>query len=281
MQQFKTLMLREWLQQRRSWLLLGLWTPVIAWALLYIVLIYQGMPQFNSATISDAAKVANFGISTQSSMVLYIALIGVLLTIPGLPYRDKDDKSLSFWRSLPINEANAVIVPVLMNALLLPLLAIVLAIGLNLLLSAPLWIPHWTALMGANLLLAFVGFSLQALLALLWFLPLVLLLALGNSTVRRWGIVIVLIGAFMAQSLLGSLSNYAPASRFVDIYFSGLFGVMDQIDLGRFLSASSNLSAQVGNLLRFAINPPFIITLLISGLCLTALIWRRKAGQTA
>ncbi|MGL6040187.1 MAG: hypothetical protein ACRC01_03180 [Deefgea sp.] len=281
MQQIKTLMLREWMQHRRSWLLLGMWTPVIAWALLYLVLFYQGMPQFNSASISDAAKVASFGVSAQSSMVLYIALVGVLLTIPGLPYRDKDDKSLSFWRSLPINEAGAVIVPVLMNALLLPLLAIVLAIGLNLLLSAPLWISSWTAQSGVNVLLAFVGFSLQALLSLMWFLPLVLLLALGNSTIRRWGIVIVLIGAFMAQSLLGSLSNYAPASRFVDIYFSGLFGVMNQIELDRFLGAGSNIPEQIGNLLRFAINPPFVITLLISGLCLAALILRRKAGQTA
>ncbi|QZA77379.1 hypothetical protein K4H28_13980 [Deefgea tanakiae] len=281
MQQIKTLMLREWMQHRRSWLLLGLWTPVIAWALLYLVLFYQGMPQFNSVTISDAAKVASFGISAQSSMVLYIALVGVLLTIPGLPYRDKDDKSLSFWRSLPINEASAVIVPVLMNALLLPLLAIVSALGLNVLLSAPLWVSGLTASMGVNVLLALLGFSLQALLVLLWFLPLVLLLALGNSTIRRWGIVIVLIGAFMVQSLLGSLSHYAPASRFVDIYFSGLFGVMNQVELERFLATDSTLLMQIGNLLRFAINVPFVITLLISGLCLAALILRRKAGQTA
>lgn len=281
MQQFKTLMLREWMQHRRSWLLLGLWMPIIAWTLLYLLLFYQGMPQFNSTSISDAARVASFGVSAQTSMVLYIALIGVLLTIPGLPYRDKDDKSLSFWRSLPINEANAVIVPVLMNALLLPLLAIVSALGLSVLLSAPLWLPSLTASMGMNVLLALFGFSLQALLALLWFLPLVLLLALGNSTIRRWGIVIVLIGAFIVQSLLGSLSNYAPASRFVEIYFSGLSGAMNQIDLDYFLGTASNLSEQIANLVRFAINVPFVIALLISGLCLAALIWRRKAGQTA
>jgi len=281
MQQIKTLMLREWMQHRRSWLFLGLWTPVIAWALLYLVLFYQGMPQFNSSTISDAARVASFGVSAQSSMVLYIALIGVLLTIPGLPYRDKDDKSLSFWRSLPINEAQAVIVPVLMNALFFPLMAIVVALGLNVLFSAPLWGSGLTASMGVNVLLALLGFSLQALLVLLWFLPLVLLLALGNSTIRRWGIVIILICAFMLQSLLGSLSHYAPASRFVDIYFSGLFGVMNQVELERFLAADSTLLMQIGNLLRFAINVPFVITLLISGLCLAALILRRKAGQTA
>ena len=159
--------------------------------------------------------------------------------------------------------------------------AIVSALGLNVLLSAPLWVSGLTASMGVNVLLALLGFSLQALLVLLWFLPLVLLLALGNSTIRRWGIVIVLIGAFMVESLLGSLSHYAPASRFVDIYFSGLFGVMNQVQLGRFLDLNSNLTEQIGHLLRFAINVPFFITLLISGLCLAALIWRRKAGQTA
>lgn len=281
MQQFKTLMLREWMQHRRSWLILGLWSPVIAWALLYLVLFYQGIPQFNDAAISDTAKVASFGISAQCSFVFYLALIGVLLTIPGLPHRDRDDKSLAFWRSLPIDDRTAVIAPMLINGLLLPLMAIVSAIALNLLLSAPLWIASANAELAKNLVLALLGGSLQGLLTLLWFSPLVLLLALGNGVIRRWGIAIVLIGAFILQSVLGSFTSYAPASQFVQVYLSGLMGVMEHVEFMSFLNGNVNLLEQITVLTRFAINPSFVVALIVSALCLAALIWRRKTGQTA
>ncbi|WP_348943711.1 hypothetical protein ABHF33_09340 [Chitinibacter sp. FCG-7] len=281
MQQFKTLMLREWMQHRRSWLILGLWTPVIAWALLYLVLFYQGLPQFNDAAMADTAKIASFGINAQSGFVFYLALIGVLLTIPGLPHRDKDDKSLAFWRSLPLDDRAAVIAPMLMNGLLLPLMAIVSAIVLNFLLSAPLWIASANAELVKNMMLALLGGSLQGLLTLLWFSPLVLLLALGNSVIRRWGMAIVLIGGVLFETALMRLSNYATGSNFVDIYFSGLFGIMTRVDFLGFLHANANLPEQISMLTRFIANPQFAAAIIVSAICLTVLIWRRKTGHAA
>ncbi|WP_157670750.1 hypothetical protein [Chitinibacter sp. GC72] len=281
MQQFKTLMLREWMQHRKSWLILGLWTPVIAWALLYLLLFYQGLPQFNDATMSDTTKIASFGINAQSGFVFFLALIGVLLTIPGLPHRDKDDKSLAFWRSLPLDDRAAVIAPMLMNGLLLPLMAIITAIVLNFLLSAPLWMASANAELLKNMMLALLGGSLQGLLTLLWFSPLVLLLALGNSVIRRWGMAIVLIGGLLFEIALIRLSNYATGSNFVDIYFSGLFGIMTRVDFLGFLHANANLPEQISMLTRFIANPQFAAAIIVSVLSLVALIWRRKTGHTA
>jgi ABC-2 type transport system permease protein len=281
MQQFKTLLLREWMQHRRSWLILGLWSPVVVWALVYLVLLNGGIPQLNDAEQPYTIKIASMVINMQSSFVFFLALIGVLLTIPGLPYRDKDDKSLAFWRSLPIDERAAVVAPALMNGLLLPLMAIVSAIALNLLLSAPLWVENLNAELAKNLALTFVGASLQSLLTLLWFSPLVLLLALGNSVIRRWGMALVLIGGLLLQILLIQQTNHAPASKFVDIYFSGLFGVMEH-QLLDFLGAGNiNLPEQMTTLTRFVANPAFAIALTVSALCLAALICRRKTGQSA
>lgn len=281
MQQFKTLLLREWMQHRKSWLLLGLWSPVIVWALVYLVLLSQGIPQLSSNSSTDTTKLASIIVSAHASFVLYFSVIGVLITVPGLPYRDKDDKSLAFWRSLPIDERSAVGVPVLMHGILLPLLAISAAIALNLLLSAPLWITQLPIAQIAQLPVALLVGSLQSLVSLLWLLPLVLMLALGNSLIRRWGMVLICIGALAAQSVLSKLLHHLPAVRFVEIYFSGLFGITSHID---FLSSIAKVGSPVDQfdfVGTYVINAPFVISLLVSVLCVMALIWRRQTGQTA
>ncbi|QLI81308.1 hypothetical protein HZU75_07095 [Chitinibacter fontanus] len=281
MQQFKTLMLREWMQHRRSWLILGLWSPVIVWALVYLVLLTQGTPQFSDNIATNSSKIAAWVISAQTSFVLYFSLIGVLFTVPGLPYRDKDDKSLAFWRSLPINERAAVGAPILMHGIVLPLLAITAAIGLNVLLSAPMWITHLSAGQLGVLLAGVFGTILQGLLSLIWLLPLVLLLALGNSAVRRWGMVLVIIGAAVAQSYLSKMLPSLAASRFVEVYFSGLFGIISHVDFLNLMASPGQAAEQFSFVSSFALNLPFVINLAVSALCIGALIWRRQTGQTA
>ncbi len=188
---------------------------------------------------------------------------------------------MAFWRSLPVTDSSAVVVPVLMNAIVLPLMAIMTALSLNLLLSAPLWIGDLSFKLGFDLLLVYIGGSLQAAFTLLWFLPVVLLLAVGNSLVRRWGIAIVLIGTPILENMLSRLFNGHPYANFLHIYLSGFSGIQDNVYFLTYFSEQANLALQFTSLLRYLINWPFFFVLLSCTACLYALIWRRKHGQTA
>ncbi len=88
MQQFKTLMLREWMQHRQSWLRLGIWIPIIFWAVLYAFLLKFGVPDFQDAQVKDAYLLTNLGLYYQTGCITFLAFIGILLMIPGLPYRE-------------------------------------------------------------------------------------------------------------------------------------------------------------------------------------------------
>lgn len=281
MQQFKTLMLREWMQQRQTWIRMGIWIPIIFWAAMYAFLLKFGMPDFQDAQIKDTYLLTNLGLRYQTGFIAFLAFIGILLMIPGLPYRDLDDKSVAFWRSLPVTDSSAVIVPVLMNAIVLPLMAIMTAIALNLLLSAPLWAGDLSFKLGLDLLLVYIGASLQAAFTLLWFLPVVLLLAVGNSLVRRWGIAIVLIGTPTLENMLSRLFNGHLYANFLHVYFSGFNDIQDYVYFLSYFSEHVNLGLQFTSLLNYIVNWPFFFVLLSSAACLYALILRRKNGQTA
>jgi hypothetical protein len=155
------------------------------------------------------------------------------------------------------------------------------AIALNLLLSAPLWIGDLSFKLGLDLLLVYIGGSLQAAFTLLWFLPLVLLLAVGNSMVRRWGIVIVLIGTPILENMLSRLFNGHLYANFLTVYFSGLNDIQEYVYFLSYFSETIHLGLQFSTLLSYIVSWPFVFVLLSSAACLYALILRRKHGQTA
>ena len=134
MLQFKTLMAREWMQQHRSWLWLGFYAPLVAWGLLYLVLSFARIPEAAMTEVHGLLGLAHAGVSLLAAGIGAICLAAVLFTVPGLPHRDLDDRSLAFWRALPTSDAQAVLAALLMNILLLPLMALGLSLGMSVLL---------------------------------------------------------------------------------------------------------------------------------------------------
>lgn len=280
MQQFKTLLLREWLQQRRSWLRIALFTPLIGWALLYLFVLKAGVPQGFAYGGTPLLNMASFGLISQSVFIGIIALIGVLINLPSLPYRDQDDKSLAFWRSLPINDAKAVAAPLLMNALLLPLMAISLAFALGLLLSAPLWLYDFQFAVARELILLFNRLVLGTLLGLMWFLPLVLLLTLGNSLLRRWGMLLVIVGVYMLDNVLSNLIGHTPIVDQISLSLRVIQQLMLPFNGASFVHLAL-AARQISDLPRYVANVEFLQALAWIATLFAALVWQRKRGLSA
>ena len=271
MQQFKTLLLREWLQQRHSWLNIGFGVPLSAWGIFYLFSLKFGLAM---PSIDSLLDVARFGLQMQTTLIGVIAIVGVLINTPGLPYRDQDDKSLAFWRSLPINDAKAVAAPLLMNAILLPLMTISIAAILGTVLSAPLWLSTGQSSDYLAMGLILLKILSYATLGLLWLLPLVLLLALSNSLLRRWGILLMLFLVYALNNVTMNILNQAPISEQISTSFTQIASLMlpfgggwqqiGWLDMLRDTLSWHFLQAQIWTLGLFA-----------------ALVWQRKRGVTA
>lgn len=190
MKTFQTLLLREWLQHGRRWWLIAL-VP-LAFGLLGLSLghVQVGGDASPVATLLITATVYTALLSGVGWLVAYIQS-------GGLARRDWQDRSIEFWRSLPVSDTAAVGATVLMNLVLLPLLLMVLAIPSGLLAAAVLvgrglgWsvlasLP-WTDVAG-TLLAGTLRMVLGSLLASFWIAPVALLSMAAAAWLKRWGV---------------------------------------------------------------------------------------------
>ena len=215
MTQFKTLLRREWMQHRTGWLLL-LAAPTL------LLLLLSGLDGGLQLTIDNSdvqlpplhqvpslVQTALLG-GAVSAMTLGLALLAVGLQLPGLARRDRQDRSVEFWCSLPVGHAKAVSATLVAHLLLLPwaallagmlggalvaMVTVVASHGLGAWLQQP-----WGLLLlaGAALL---ARLSLGLLLALAWLSPLLLLTMAASAWLKRWGVP-VLVAATLAGTLL-------------------------------------------------------------------------------
>jgi ABC-2 type transport system permease protein len=277
MQQLKTLIAREWMQQHRAWLRLSGYFVVVAWGIFYLAALNTDLLQDALRNGRSPLQIAAIGIQFQTILINSMCFIFLIITIPSLPYRDIDDKSLAFWRSLPVSDYTAMGTTLLMNAIVLPLLAMSFAQSMGLLLSLPLW--GMAALDNPSVFAIALQFLLampiNATLALLLLLPVLLLFTLGNYLIRRWGLLLTLFSLlaidyiyeyFFKSSLIANYLKHStvqanqlliPFSRLESAVFSDL--KLPFIDLQPYVS-----------------NSYAFFTLAISSLCFLILVYIRK-----
>jgi hypothetical protein len=208
---FNTLLLREWMQHHRGWLALMLAPPLIL-----LLVVPFGTVEFGPGELGPLPAVgmmlaAMFGVP---ALVLGITAIALLFQTPGLARRDRQDRSIEFWLSLPTSHSASVAAPLLMHLVVVPLLALAIgasfsyAIGFALLWkvfgSAQALALPWGTLLAVGLTGLLRGL-LGVLLALFWLMPLLLATMAASAWLKRWGMPVLALVLALGHKLLATL----------------------------------------------------------------------------
>lgn len=215
MSRFQTLLLREWLQHRRGWLVL-MCTPALLLLMLVIVSLFNDSVHMFSFNMQPALPM---------TAMLAITLIGlwalpaltwgaVFFQATGLARRDRQDRSIEFWLSLPVGNASSIAAPVLAHAVLVPLLAMVVGYAFSQLIGCVV-VGHlggFSALLGlrwgevlttglAMLARGLLGVALAS----LWLMPVFLLTMVASAWLKRWGAPVLVTGLLILNVVLSQV----------------------------------------------------------------------------
>lgn len=300
---FNTLLRREWLQNRRAWLLLAAVPPVLMLALLVLggmdITFDDAEAQRDLSSLPPVA-VALLTIIGAALMGFLLAWLAALLQAPGLARRDAQDRSVEFWLSLPIGHAPALAAPLLANLVLYPLGALALGAAAGLALS-PLtvarfaslgdwftlpWVPVLAA--GVTLLLRT---ALGLLLATLWLSPLILMAMAASAWLKRWGLPALVAGLAVLGGVLDKLYGnpiitelgqrlLAGAGRsFVAGHSPGGLRFTQGSDAVEVLRAYPGWAAgDAWHSIQALADPLLLLALAVSAACFALLVLRRHRG---
>jgi hypothetical protein len=298
------LLQREWLQHRFVWLLMML-VPLGLGLLLAVV----GHFEFDDGPAGHPDKLplllAMVPPLAGGAGLLLIALLAGLVTVSVLARRDHGDRSIEFWLSLPVPHTAAFGVPMLVHLVIVPAVALLIGALGGQLIGALLVgrIAGWEAIGEVPWGLVAAGAATMTLrllaglpLAVLWALPIILLLTLMYAWFRRWGWVI-LIAATALQGLLDQLSfgqrwlldTTSDLLRHAGKSFVGAGGTPLGFNLGggdkelQALHAMPLLATRdFGAALAALASPLFVGAMLFSAGCFVLLLrWRRKGAGAA
>jgi ABC-2 type transport system permease protein len=221
-----TLLLREWMQHKRGWLIAAFAPPLLFLAMLPFGQV-NGLPieKFGIGLMALAIVLVS------TAAVYAISLVAALFQLPGLARRDTQDRSIEFWLSLPGRPSESVAATVLAHAWLAPLgagavgAALGLVIAMSVLavqggMSLPLSVD-WAEVVAAGsplLLRGLVG----TVPLLLWLLPLIFVLMAASAWLKRLGVPVVLVGGAVTVAVLNEAYG-------IDAPLLALQGLTDRI----------------------------------------------------
>lgn len=194
-----TLLLREWMQHKRGWLIAAFAPPLLFLAMLPIGSV-QGLPDKHRELVALVIVMI-------STVAIYgICLLVALFQLPGLARRDTQDRSIEFWLSLPGRPSESVAATVLAHAWLAPVGGAVVGMlfGVPIAMSVlgrqdglgAITSVNWSEVMSAAaplLVRAFAGTVPM----LLWLSPLIFVLMAASAWLKRLGVPLVLVGSLI------------------------------------------------------------------------------------
>lgn len=199
-----TLLLREWMQHKRGWLIAAFAPPLLFLAMLPFGQV-QGLPTEHMELLALAMLLLS------ACAVYAICLLFALFQLPGLARRDAQDRSIEFWLSLPSRPSESVAATVLAHAWLAPLggalvgalfgIPIAMSVlgskaGLGTALSL-----NWGEVISAALPLLLRGLAGTVPL-LLWLAPMIFVLMAASAWLKRLGVPLVFVGSFVVTLVL-------------------------------------------------------------------------------
>lgn len=289
---FKTLMLREWLQNRWTWLI-----AIAALPVLTLVSLPFGEVQFDAQekvrNLHEAVVVIPLALTPLTCVM--IAWLTTLFMASGLARRDWQDRSIEFWLSLPSTHAEHIGAQYLMHAFVFPLLAMLMGLVFGLLLL-PIALVKFGVGFGA---IAWGGvfsmLSVPLLLAVpamffgaLWMAPVVLTIMAASVWLKRLALpILAVIAVFLANfpSTRGTVRAFAAdyVARIGNL-FESLAGVVAQrsgemIEMGRGeglkpLDTAGFFAQSLGDMASL----PFALGIALALLACAAIMLKRRRG---
>jgi ABC-2 type transport system permease protein len=303
---FGALLQREWMQHQRGWWVV-MAVPVIV---LLLVAIY------GDVNITLDADDDTSVIRTPSALLMAMGSLGglaignlalswfsSLVQASGLARRDLQDRSIEFWLSLPVGNAQSLGAMLLTHLLLAPWLALLIGAAggfvISLVVVMKAWgIGAWLTLPWGGLALGLAAMLLRLaaglVLATLWVAPLVLVVMAASAWLKRWGLPVVaavigisgivldkffdwpvvwdtlqIIGRSVLRSFFGNDRDGGPELRHV----------ADAEGATQILQALPSWAMEdLGGALRAMLSPVFAVGLVVAAVAFTLLVLRRSRG---
>lgn len=206
-----------WLFHREAWENRAIWVlPAAVSALLLIICLFGKIPideiprHLTAEQITAVTPMLFIGISA-----LMLALMSVYTSwyLLDCLSADRKDRSVLFWKSLPVTDTDTVLSKLFMGLFIIPFVyfiaADVTAVGAAFILSVRGGSPFAAALWNPTTWLQLQALSLYMILtAALWFLPLsgwmLLMSAWANRAVTLWALLAPLVVCYVETKLLGT-----------------------------------------------------------------------------
>ena len=291
---FNTLLLREWMQHKRGWLITLLAPPIIFLALLSFGHA-EGNPDASPLGIALLFVVASTG------AVFAIAWLSAMFQLPGLVRRDNQDRSIEFWLSLPAGHSESIGATMLAHAVLVPLAALIVGYAFGALISTGLvlkmmgmagWqaVP-WLQVLGLSVPLlarALFGVVLMS----LWLAPLMLIVMTASAWLKRWGVPAVALTVGVGGLVLDKVYGLPVVWQLLDAQQKGAANALlaDHMALESQLSpllpgGSGDFSASAWALqdslvaVQQLASPHFIGGLIVAAGCFALLVLKRSRSD--
>lgn len=187
---FNTLLLREWMQHKRGWLITMILPPALFLALLTIG---------NADGNPDASPlgIALLFVMVTTGAVFGIAWLSAMFQLPGLVRRDNQDRSIEFWLSLPAGHSESIGATFLAHVVLVPLAALLVGYLFSAFISTGLVLKMmgmagWQSVPWLQVLALSVPLLGRMLFGVvlmsLWLAPLMLIVMAASAWLKRWGV---------------------------------------------------------------------------------------------
>ncbi len=193
-----------WLVRREVWEHKAIWiAPAIVIAVLLVAVFTMGI-QLGPIGVSDVTSALGqvpLEKQTKLLLVIYTALAVVMFLVMGVIgffysldslYADRRDRSVLFWKSMPVSDTETVLAKFATAAVVIPAVAVVGALAAQLVIAAGGSAKLWMADAGAAImwqpaaLLASAGIALLwAVTAALWYAPVIAYLMLASAWAPR------------------------------------------------------------------------------------------------
>jgi ABC-2 type transport system permease protein len=273
------------MQHRTGWLLLAGVPPVLV--------LLAGL---FGTVIHDADEAAP-AFALMAAGVYAVAMSALAWTVTGLQAsglarRDVQDRSIEFWRSLPVGDAQALSATLLAHGLLVPLALTLVALACSLPLGllivakgygvAALASLPW-GLYGQVGLAALPRFGLGAVLASLWAAPMVLLTMVASAWLKRWGLPVLVValgaGGAILDRAYGLPQVFSAVVGLFDNFGAALVPLVNGgVDNARLDTLPALLMQDLWARVQDLASPLFVLALAVSAGCFALLVWHRQRG---